>query len=101
MLGTDGSTLVVTAYTVNDGNGGGNYTVTTTDATGTITPQEVTGSFTAAIQVLGRDDGGDGQHGVGQRRDHRLDVVNLGYTGGDFANSAIGTWTSHAHRSRS
>ena len=38
MLGTNGSTLTVTAYTVNDGNGGADYTVTTHTATGTITP---------------------------------------------------------------
>src|SRR5439155_5593813 len=35
-LGTNGSTLTVTAYTVNDGNSGGNYTVTTHTALGTI-----------------------------------------------------------------
>ena len=38
MLGSNGSTLTVTAYTVNDGNGGADYTVTTHTATGTITP---------------------------------------------------------------
>src|SRR4029077_14801086 len=38
VLGLNGSTLTVTAYTVNDGNSGGNYTVTTHTATGTITP---------------------------------------------------------------
>src|SRR5439155_10250711 len=36
VLGTNGSTLQVTAYTVNDANSGGNYTVTTHTATGTI-----------------------------------------------------------------
>src|SRR5205814_10572524 len=35
-LGTNGSTLSVTAYTVNDGNSGNNYTVTTHTALGTI-----------------------------------------------------------------
>ena len=38
VLGTNNSTLTVTAYTVNDGNGGADYTVTTHTATGTITP---------------------------------------------------------------
>ena len=38
VLGTGASTLRVTAYAVNDGNAGGNYTVTTNDAPGTITP---------------------------------------------------------------
>jgi hypothetical protein len=37
VLGANGSTLDVTAYTVNDGNGGNNYVVTLHTATGTIT----------------------------------------------------------------
>ena len=36
VMGTSGSTLVVTAYTVNDGNSGGNYSVTPHTASGTI-----------------------------------------------------------------
>ena len=36
-LGTN-KTLTVTAYTVNDGNSGADYTVTTHTASGTITP---------------------------------------------------------------
>jgi trimeric autotransporter adhesin len=36
-LGTNGSTINVTGYTVNDGNGGGNYTVTPHSVAGTIT----------------------------------------------------------------
>ena len=38
VLGTGGSTLEVTAYTVNDGNDGDNYDITTDTAPGTITP---------------------------------------------------------------
>jgi predicted outer membrane repeat protein len=38
VLGTNGSMLAVTGYTVNDGDGGRDYTVTTDDAVGTITP---------------------------------------------------------------
>ena len=38
VLGTNGSTLQVTGYTINDGNGGADYTVTLQTATGTITP---------------------------------------------------------------
>jgi hypothetical protein len=38
VLGTNGSTLDVNSYTLNDGNGGNNYTVTVDSATGTITP---------------------------------------------------------------
>src|SRR6185437_13286961 len=37
VLGLNGSTLSVTGYVVNDGNSGGNYTVVTHTATGTIT----------------------------------------------------------------
>ncbi len=42
VLGADGSTLAVTGYTVNDGDGGKDYTVTTQTATGTITPAPLT-----------------------------------------------------------
>ena len=42
VLGVDGSTLQVTAYQVNDGNDGADYTVTLETATGTITPATVT-----------------------------------------------------------
>ena len=45
VLGTNGSTLQVTAYTVNDSNSGGNYQVTLHTATGTITPATVTASI--------------------------------------------------------
>src|SRR5439155_17570340 len=38
VLGANASTLNVTAYTVNDTNSGGNYTVTLHSASGTITP---------------------------------------------------------------
>ena len=43
MLGTDGSTLEVASYTVNDTNSGGNYTVTSSGtAIGTITKRDLT-----------------------------------------------------------
>jgi filamentous hemagglutinin family protein len=38
VLGQNGSTLNVNSITLNDGNGGNNYTVTVDSATGTITP---------------------------------------------------------------
>src|SRR5258708_30623 len=38
VLGAGGSTLSVTGYLVNDGNGGADYSVTTHTATGTISP---------------------------------------------------------------
>jgi len=49
VMGTLGSTLVATGpYTVTDGNGGNNYTVTVNTAPGTITPLALVGSITAA-----------------------------------------------------
>jgi hypothetical protein len=42
VLGTDGSVLNVTGYSINDGNGGNNYSVTLQPATGTIAPLAVT-----------------------------------------------------------
>ncbi len=51
VLGTSGSTLVVTGYTVNDGNGGKDYTVTTATATGTITPAALTIAATTDSKV--------------------------------------------------
>jgi hypothetical protein len=42
VLGAGNSTLVVSTYTVNDGNSGGNYNVTTHNASGTITARSIT-----------------------------------------------------------
>ena len=42
VMGIEGSTLEVTGYTINDGNDGANYTVTTESAAGTITPAPLT-----------------------------------------------------------
>ncbi len=47
-----GKTLSVSAYTVNDGNGGNNYSVATIDkTTGVITPASLIGSITAGNKV--------------------------------------------------
>ncbi len=47
-----GKTLSVATYTVNDGNGGNNYTVSTVDdTTGVIDPATLTGSVTAADKI--------------------------------------------------
>ena len=51
VLGTDGSTLEVTGYTVNDGNGGNDYTVTLDTAAGTITPAALTITATSDTKV--------------------------------------------------
>ena len=42
VLGVCNSTLVVAGYTVNDGNGGDDYTITLESAAGTITPAALT-----------------------------------------------------------
>ncbi len=47
VLGVNGSTLAIDAgYTVNDGNGGGNYAITENTATGTIVQRAITVSTT-------------------------------------------------------
>jgi filamentous hemagglutinin family protein len=52
VMGTNGSTLVATGpYTVTDGNGGANYTVTVNNALGTITPMALVGAITAANKM--------------------------------------------------
>jgi hypothetical protein len=57
VLGANGSTLSVTGYTINDGNGGLNYTVTTNTAAGTITPLGVIVTADAAqTRVYGDPD---------------------------------------------
>jgi len=50
VLGTGGSTLEV-SYVISDGNSGGNYTVTTQTATGTITPAALTISAVTASKT--------------------------------------------------
>ena len=51
VLGTGASTLAVTGYTVNDGNGGGNYSVSTQTASGTITPAALAINAVSASKV--------------------------------------------------
>ena len=54
VLGANGSTLEVTTYTVNDGNGGANYAVTTETAPGTITPAALTIMADSATKTYGQ-----------------------------------------------
>ena len=56
VVGAGDSTLVVTSYTVNDGDGGNDYTVTTLNATGTITPAPLTITATSTDEGVRRDD---------------------------------------------
>ena len=51
VAGTDDSMLIVTAYTIDDANGGHNYAVTIQSATGTITPATLTVSATGFNKV--------------------------------------------------
>src|SRR5208282_2092482 len=51
VLGANGSTLTVTGYTVNDGHGGNDYTVTTQEASGTITPAALSITATSDTKV--------------------------------------------------
>jgi trimeric autotransporter adhesin len=51
VLGANGSTLTVTGYTVNDGDGGEDYTVTIQSAPGTITPTALTITATSDTKV--------------------------------------------------
>jgi hypothetical protein len=51
VLGPNGSTLQVTGYTINDGNGGGNYIVTPHTATGTISQAPLDISATTDTKV--------------------------------------------------
>ncbi len=70
VLGTNGSTLAVTGYTINDGDGGKDYTVTLHTASGTITPAALTISASEPDQGLRRHDDLDGRPDL-FRTDHR------------------------------
>jgi hypothetical protein len=99
VLGTNGSTLVVTAYTINDGNSGANYDVTLHTAAGTITQKSLTvtgitannkawdGNTTATLNL-----GGAQLVGVVPADIFTVTLSTAGATG-TFASSAVGTWT--------
>ncbi len=52
VLGASGSTLNVGGYTLSDGNNGGNYTVATQSAAGTITPATLTTNLTGTVEKV-------------------------------------------------
>ena len=97
VMGTNGSTLEVTAYTVNDGNAGGNYNVALHTASGTITKKSLTvtgitannkpwdGSTTATLNV-------GGAALVGAVSGDAV-TLNTGGAAGTFASASVGTWT--------
>ncbi|MGU7784559.1 GLUG motif-containing protein [Burkholderia sp. PU8-34] len=60
VLGTGGSTLNVTGYTINDGNGGGNYAVQTQSTAGTITPALLTLSTNNVVKTYDGTTGANG-----------------------------------------
>ncbi|MDE2303207.1 MAG: hypothetical protein KGK11_11685, partial [Sphingomonadales bacterium] len=83
VLGADASTLVVnTGYVVNDGNGGGNYTVTLQSAPGTITPAPLT---IAAVSTTKTYDG---------TTSSAVGPMVLGLFGSDRVNNATQAFTS-------
>jgi hypothetical protein len=66
VLGTNGSTMYVTTYTINDGNGGNNYTVVTVTHTGTITPAPLTiAAVTDSKQYDGTTSSNQSPTGIG------------------------------------
>ncbi len=97
VLGTGNSTLEVSAYTVNDGNSGGNYNVTPHTASGTITKKNLTvsgitannkpwdGNTSATLNV-----GGASLVGVVSGDTVTL---NTGAAVGTFGSAAVGSQT--------
>lgn len=80
VLGTNGNILVADgAYTVIDGNGGNNYTVTLNTAPGTITPLAITGTITAADKVY---DGNNTATITSRALTGAIDGDEVSYSGG-------------------
>ena len=101
--------LLVSAYSVNDGNGGGNYTVATTTALGTITPAQLLLAATTESRVYNGTTassatptatglvGGDSVAGLTQSFDsrnagNRSLAVGGGYTVNDGNGGANYAW---------
>jgi hypothetical protein len=76
VLGPGASTLEVTAYTVNDGNAGGNYDVTLHTASGTITPRPISIKADDQTKTYGDVSGPDALAPPARRR-HVLRQVEL------------------------
>ena len=89
VFGTDGSTLHVVTYTVNDGNGGHNYQAATLHtATGTITPRALHVTATGVNRLY------DGTNvATVTLQDDRVsgDDLTLGYTSATFTDKHVGT----------
>jgi hypothetical protein len=97
VLGTGGSVLVVSAYTVNDGNAGGNYSVSLSTASGTITPKNLTVTgVTAANKPWDGNTAATLNTAAAALNGAVIgDAVGLDKSAavGTFANSGVGTWT--------
>ena len=97
VLGAGGSTLVVSAYTVNDGNSGHNYNVNLHNANGTITakPLTVTGITAASKPWDGNTSATLNTSGAALNGVVSGDSVGLDTSAavGAFSSSAVGTWT--------
>src|SRR5206468_2114074 len=90
-LGTNGSTLSVTGYTLSDGNNGANYAVTTHTASGTITRLGISGSITAADKPY---DGTTVATITSRTLSGVISNDSVSYSGGSatFASPNVGTW---------
>ncbi|MBK9520963.1 MAG: hypothetical protein IPO13_04975 [Rhodocyclaceae bacterium] len=82
VLGTNGSTINVTGYTVNDGNNGNNYTVTTNTAAGTITAAALTLNAVTDSKVYDATTGSSGT------------VAKVGLQGSDSVTSLTQSYQS-------
>ena len=92
--GANGSTLAVTGYTVNDGNSGNDYTVTTGTATGTINPAVLTVTANAASRPYGAANPVFGETISGFVNGETASVVTGTATGSSAAIATTGAGTS-------
>ncbi|HEX6811236.1 MAG TPA: YDG domain-containing protein [Planctomycetota bacterium] len=83
-------TLSVSAYTVNDGNSGGNYAVTTPTAAGSIGTRALIVSATGINKVYDAND-----TATVTLSDNRVpgDGLDTSYTSATFASADVGTWS--------
>jgi len=94
---TGASTLSVSGYTVNDGNGGGNYSVSTSSAAGSITPAALTVTALNASPVYSASNysGGNGVSYSGLVNGETAAVLGgtLGYGGSAQGARNVGSYT--------
>lgn len=96
VLGTNGSALSVnTGFTVNDGNGGNNYTVSLNSAVGTISPSALTIQANGATKIQGEANPTFSSSFTGFVGGDTAAVLNgaLGYATLANATSPVGSYT--------